>query len=255
MPTPAYPEQQPFPEPAQPWLKQATLSPVPPVPDQYPATHRPVTPQVPVSTPGIQSSPATQFVSPAISRPAGRQQVRRGGKSQLVIASALIVVLLAGGILTWLFAFHPYEVPAITQTTAPFQSSTLGVSLHYPQGWTVQLDLQHNAAYFYDANHTDQFNLYENTKHGLSIDQYIKSIVGQQNITGLKTLPPLTFARQSWQQVQGSALLSGATYTETILLTSHAARLYALLLMAPASTYKNADRLFFAPVRASFQFL
>lgn len=254
--TPAYPEQQPFPEPVrQPWLKLNELPPVLPVPDQPTAVHEPVTPQVPVSTPGMQPIAPAQSAPQAAPRPASRPLARRRRKSRLVITSALLVVLLAGGILTWLFAFHPFDVPAITQAAVSFRNPTLGVSLQYPQGWTAQLDLRHSAASFYDANHTDQFNLNEATQQGLTIDQYIKNIEGQQSMTGPKTLPPLTFAGQSWQQVRGSALISGASYTETLLVTSRAGHLYALLLMAPASTYSSADHLFFAPVRSSFQFI
>jgi hypothetical protein len=187
--------------------------------------------------------------------PVIRQPARRRGSSRLFMIGALLVVLLIGGVVTWLVEFHPFEVPAITQTTAPFQNASLGVSFQYPQGWIAQVDTQHGAASFFDANHTVQFNLNAVAKSGLSVDQYVKNTTGQLGMTGQKSLPPPAFAGQSWSQERGSVLQSGATYTETLLVTMHAGRLYALLLMAPAPIYANADRLFFEPLRASFQFL
>lgn len=162
-------------------------------------------------------------------------------------------MLLLGGVVTWLVEFHPFEVPPITQTTTTFQNAGMGVSFQYPQGWIAQINAQHGS--FFDANHTVQFNLDVVQKSGLSAAQYIKNTTGQLGMTGQKSLPPLVFAGQSWSQERGSVLQSGATYTETLLVTMHTGRLYALLLMAPAPVYANADPLFFAPVRSSFKFV
>jgi hypothetical protein len=222
-----------------------------------PVIQRPVTPSLPVSTPGIQPAQPLRPVQPAQAAfpgPASSPPTRRSGKTRLVIIIALLVLFLAGGVVTWLVVAPPSTVPAVTKTTVSFQNASLGVSLQYPQGWTARLDTQHGAASFFDPNHTDQVNLNTTSKSGLSVDQYIKNTTGQLDMTGQKNLSPLNIAGQAWQQVSGSVLVSGATFTETLLVTTHAGRLYALLLMAPASTYANADRLFFAPMRASFKF-
>ncbi len=186
--------------------------------------------------------------------PSSSPPTRRSGKIRLLVIIALLVLFLAGGVVTWLVVASPFTVPAVTKTTVSFQNANLGVSLQYPQGWTVQLDAQHGAASFFDPNHTDQVNLNTTSKSGLSVDQYIKNTTGQLGMTGQKNLSPLNIAGQAWQQVRGSVLVSGATFTETLLVTTHASRLYALLLMAPASIYADADRLFFAPMRSSFKF-
>ncbi len=215
----------------------------PPIPVQRPVNQRPVTPMLPAAAPRFQPpAPARLPVQPLqparTAAPVIRQPARRRGSSRLFMIGALLVVLLIGGVVTWLVEFHPFEVPAITQTTAPFQNASLGVSFQYPQGWIAQVDTQHGAASFFDANHTVQFNLNAVAKSGLSVDQYVKNTTGQLGMTGQKSLPPPAFAGQSWSQERGSVLQSGATYTETLLVTMHAGRLYALLLMAPAPICK-----------------
>jgi hypothetical protein len=155
---------------------------------------------------------------------------------------------------TWIVTDHPFDVPAVTSTSVAFKNAPLGFSLQYPQGWTAQVDVQHGKASFFDANHTDQCNLSTVADSQLSINQYIKNTTSQLSMTGQKNLQPLTFAGHTWQQVRGTVLLNGATFTETLLVTTNGNRLYGLLFMAPASTYANADRLFFAPIRASFRF-
>lgn len=225
------------------------VSPIPPVATQHLGARGPVTPALAVSMPGIQPFQRSVPSQPAASRPA-----RRGMGTRLVIMAILLFLVLAGGFAAWIITVHPFEVPAVTSTTVSFQNASLGFSLQYPQGWTAQVDARHGKASFFDANHTDQCNLTAIAKSQFSIDQYIKNAINQLGMTGQKNLQPLTFASHTWQQVRGTVLLSGATFTETLLVTTNGGRLYALLLMAPASTYENADRLFFAPMRASFQF-
>ena len=224
---------------------------------KHPLVQRPVTPSpVPEPAPrlaqqGREAEQAARVVRP---KPADGRPVRRPGRTRLLVVAGLLVVLLAGGFAAWLVAAHPFDVPGVTSTTVSFQNASLGVSLQYPQGWTSHLDSQHGSASFFDPNHTDQFNLNAVSNGALSVDQYIKNTIDQLGMTSQKKLTPLTFAGQSWQQVRGSVLVSGATYTETLLVTTHAARMYALLLMAPAPTYNDADRLFFSPMRSSFRF-
>lgn len=251
----------------QPWEAQPPLPVSPPwqMPGgeagmQSPVMQRPVTPSLPISKPGIQPAQPLRPIQPAqpfqaaFPEPASSPPTRRSGKTRLAVILALLVLFLAGGVVTWLIVASPFTVPAVTQTTVSFQNASLGVSLQYPRGWTAQLDTQHGAASFFDPNHTDQVDLNTNSNSGLSINQYIKNTTDQLGMTGQKNLSPLNFAGQAWQQVRGSVQKSGATFTETLLVTTHAGRLYALLLMAPASTYANADRLFFAPLRSSFKF-
>ncbi len=173
---------------------------------------------------------------------------------RLVVVLVLLLLLLVGGFVTWDIVFQPFSVPPVTQTSLSFNNTDLGIALQYPQGWTAQLDQANRAVSFFDANHTDQVNVSVTATNGQSIDAYVKKEVAQIGLTALKNLSPLTFAGTSWQQVQGTVLVSGATYTETLLVTAHGGHYYAIVQMAPADIYAGADHLFFSILRASFQF-
>lgn len=173
----------------------------------------------------------------------------------LVLVLVLLLLLLVGGVVAWINVAQPFAVAGITRTSAAFSNNDLGIALQYPQGWAAQVDQSRGAAYFYDPNHTDQVNILKVAINGQSIDQYIKKEESQLGMTTPKSQAPLTFAGATWQQVQGTVLLSGATYTETLLVTTHGNHFYALVQMAPAPTYTGADHLFFATMRSSMQFL
>ena len=130
-----------------------------------------------------------------------------------MIASILLFILVVGGLSAWIIIFQPFTVPAITNTSQPFQYTDLGVSLQYPRSWTVELDSKNEAVYFYDDNRTDQVNISAVASGGKSIDQYINQVVGSLNMTGQKAGASLSFAGASWQQEKGRVLQSGATYT------------------------------------------
>lgn len=225
----------------------------------------PMTPAIPVSQPGFapmpvaapnSSSPAPT-ASPALlaPTPAKAQPARRGRPVRLLVVAAALALLLVAGFVVWVVKFQPFAVPGITNTTVAYTSGSLGFSLSYPQGWTAQEDAQHSTASFFDANHTDQFNVALASPNGQTIAQYSKKLTTQLGLTGQKSLSPISFAGASWQGVQGTILQKGASYTATILVTMHGPHLYALTQMAPASTYTDAERLFYAPARASFHFL
>lgn len=220
---------------------------------QHAATRGPLTPSLPVSQPGGMQ-PVAPYVAPLVSKKNARP-VTRNGKTRLMMLAILLVVLLIGGVVTWLIAFQIFGGQDITATTISYQNANLGFALEYPQGWMAQANTQATTITFSDATHTDQFMLSSTAQNGLTIAGYSKKITTQLGMTGEKNQPPLTFAGATWQQVQGSVLLSGATYDTVILVTTHAGRLYALQQMAPASTYAGAERLFFAPVRATFRFV
>lgn len=200
-----------------------------------PIVQRPVTPALPTSYPA---------------RP-----VRRKSKMRLVVMLVLLLALLVGGFVTWDIVFQPFSVPPVTRTSLSFNNTGLGIALQYPQGWTAQLNQANRAVSFFDANHTDQVNVFVTATNGQSIDAYVKKEVAQIGLTAQKNLSPLGFAGASWQQVQGTVLVSGATYTETLLVTAHGGHYYAIVQMAPADIYAGADHLFFSILRASFQFL
>ncbi len=225
----------------------------------------PVTPAIPVSQPGFAPMPVAAPTSSAPAptgspvlpapTPTKAQPARRGRPARLLVVAAALVLLLIAGFVVWVVKFQPFAVPGITNTTVAYTSSSLGFSLSYPQGWTAQEDAQHSTASFFDANHTDQFNVALASPNGQTIAQYSKKLTTQLGLTGQKSLLPISFAGASWQGVQGTILQKGASYSATVLVTMHGSRLYALIQMAPASTYADAERLFYAPARASFRFL
>jgi hypothetical protein len=156
-------------------------------------------------------------------------------------------------------------VPAVTSTSLPFSNAGLGIALRYPQGWTTQLDAAHQTVSFFDANHIDHASISVTARNGASAAAFVNKEIGQLGLTGQKNLPSVTFAGTSWQQVQGNVLVSGATYTETLLVAQHGNRFYAMVFSAIVQpnatpgpvvvTYADADHLFFSMFRASFQFI
>lgn len=222
---------------------------------QPPIVQRPVTPALPVSQPGFQQAAPAPVTTAGADKPSPRRPARRKSKLRLIVVLLMLVVLVAGGLTYWIVTYQPFSVPAVTQTSLAFSNKTLGVALRYPQGWTAKLDQAHQTVSFFDANHTYPVTLSSTASNGQSVDTFIKKEVAPLGLTAQKTLSPLTFGGTSWRQVQGTVLVSGATYTETLLVATHGGQFYALTLMAPASTYADADHLFFSILRSSFQFL
>ena len=173
----------------------------------------------------------------------------------MVVVLVMLLLLLGGGLAYWIIAYQPFSVPAVTRTSLPFNNTNLGIALRYPQGWTAQLNSAHQTVSFFDANHIDQVNINVTATNGSSVTTFINKEVAQLGLTAQKNLSPVTFAGTSWQQVQGTVLVSGATDTETVLVAMHGNHFYTIAQMAPAVTYADADHLFFSILRASFQFL
>lgn len=220
---------------------------------QPPIVQRPVTPALPVSLPGFQQAAPT--ITAGADKSSPRQPARRKSKLRLVVVLVMLLLLVAGGLTYWIVAYQPFSVPAVTQTSLAFSNKTLGIALRYPQGWTAKLDQAHQTVSFFDANHTYPVTLSETASNGQSVDAFVKKEAAQLGLTAQKNLSSLAFGGTSWQQVQGTVLVSGATYTETLLVATHGGRFYVLALMAPATTYADADHLFFSILRSSFQFL
>lgn len=222
-------------------------------PGQSPIVQRPVTPTLQTPYPSFQqptSAPTGTVVGPAPSRP-----VRRKSKMRVVVVLVMLLLLLGGGLAYWIFAYQPFSVPAVTRTSLSFSNANLGIALQYPQGWTAQLGSAHQSVSFFDANSIDQVHITVTASNGSSLAIYVNKEVAQLGLTAQKKLSPVTFAGTSWQQVQGTELVSGATDTETLLVAMHGNHFYAITQVAPAVTYTDADRLFFSILRASFQFL
>jgi len=167
----------------------------------------------------------------------------------------MLLVLLGGGLIYWLVAYQPFSVPAVTSTSLSFRNTSLGIALQYPQGWIIRLDSAHQTVSFFDTSHVDQLTTSVTSSNGASATSYASKEAAQLGLTAQKNLSPITFAGTTWQRVQGTLLVSGATDTETLLVAQHGNHLYTIAQIAPAATYAGADGLFFSMFRANFQFL
>lgn len=223
--------------------------------NQSPTRQQPMRPGMPLSLPSYPQPVA----APAPARPE-----RRKSKMRVVVVLNMILLLVAGGLIYWIVAFQPFSVPDVTRPSLSFSNANLGIALQYPQGWTSQLDGLHQSVSFFDANHIDHVSISVTPSNGTSMTSFVNKEVAQLGLTAQKNLSPVTFAGTNWQQVQGNVLVSGATYTERLLVALHGNRFYAIVFYAiiqqnatpgPVVTYADADRLFFSMFRASFQFL
>ncbi len=237
--------------------QQGFSGPVGPNPGQPLVRQQPMMSPVPPSSPGFQPSVAAQApatveraAGPVSSRPG-----RRKGKLRLVVVLVMLLVLLGGGLIYWLVAYQPFSVPAVTSTSLSFSNASLGIALQYPQGWTNRLDAAHQTVSFFDAGQIDQLTISVASSNGASAATYASKEAGQFGLTAQKSLSPVAFAGTTWQRVQGTLMVSGATDTETVLVAQHGNRLYTIAQIAPAATYADADSLFFSIFRANFHFL
>ena len=226
-----------------------------PSPGQAPIVRRPVTPALQTPYPSFKQPAPAPAATGIVAVPAPSRPIRRKSKMRVVVVLVMLLVLLGGGLSYWIIAYQPFSVPAVTQTSLSFNNPNLGIALQYPQGWTAQLDSTHQTVSFFDANSIDQVNITVTASNGSSISTYVNKEVAQPGLTAQKNLSPITFAGTSWQQVQGTVFVSGATDTETLLVAMHGDHFYAITQVAPAVTYADADHLFFSILRASFQFL
>jgi hypothetical protein len=218
-----------------------------------PSSHRPMTPvpqlhsQLPPAQP-IRQTPPVSMPVPTLVRPQKRN--RKG----LVIVFGLLLFLLLGGIIAWAIVSQPFAVPEITKTTQNFNDASLAISLQYPRNWAVDVNKQNGTVIFYDANHTDQVNITVEVAGNQDINQYLNKTVSSLGMTGQKSQADLSFAGATWQQIRGSIQESGANYTATLLVTMHGEHFYAILQLAPSSTYPLEEQLVFSKMRSSFQF-
>ena len=227
----------------------------PPNPGQTSIVQRPVTPALQTPYPSFQQPASAPAATGMVAGPVPSRPVRRKSKMRVVVVLVMLLVLLGGGLAYWIFAYQPFSVPAVTQTSLSFTNTNLGIALQYPQGWTAQLDAAHKTVSFFDAGHTDQVNITVTAGNGSSVTTFVNKEAVQLGLTAQKNLSPITFAGTSWQQVQGMVLVSGATDIETLLVSMHGDHFYVITQVAPTATYADADHLFFSIFRASFQFL
>lgn len=208
-----------------------------------PLTFSQVSPAQPVMQTPQESVPVPPSTSPA-------KRSRKG----LIILSGLLFIVLLGSVIAWIVLAQPFSVPEITTTTQHFTNTSLGISLQYPRNWSTDVHVPSGTVSFYDDNRTDQVNFTVVTVDSQGLSHFITKMTSSLGMTGQKTLSQLTFAGTTWQQIQGSMQLSGASYTAVLLVTQHGGHYYSIVQLAPSSTYPLEEQLVFSHMRSSFQF-
>ena len=173
----------------------------------------------------------------------------------VIMGVGLAVVLIMLGSIVWAIVLQPFSVSPVTAPLQRFQSTHFGVSLLYPTGWKVQADTKASVLRFADSTATDQVTITVSNAAGTNEIIYVQKLAAQLGMTNVKMAAPLTFAGAQWQQLQGSVLVRGASYTETLFITVHGSHLYTLEQLAPQGTYAQEEHVVFAPMRSSLRFL
>jgi hypothetical protein len=173
----------------------------------------------------------------------------------VIMGVGLVAALIILGSIVWAIVLQPFSVSPVTAPLQHFQSTHFGISLLYPTGWKVQADTKASILRFTDSTDTDQVTITVSNAAGTNEIIYVQKLAAQLGMTNVKIAAPLTFAGAQWQQLQGSVLVRGASYTETLFVTVHGSHLYTLEQLAPQGTYAQEEHVVFAPMRSSLRFL
>lgn len=210
---------------------------------------------IPVAPIPATPTPDKRKASPSMAPPMQPPKRRRSRRSLAMILGILLLLLVGGGIGTWIVLEQPFSVAGVTQPQQTFSNAQIGVSLSYPNGWATKVDAHETTVFLSDSSQTAQFKIISGPTNGGDVGKYLQQVASQQNMTSLKAMTTQSFAATSWQQLQGSVLLNGASYTETLFATVHRQHLYTILQLAPQSTYSQEEQYVFSGMRSSFQFI
>ena len=205
------------------------------------------------ATPAPDARKASSSMAPPSQLPTPKQ--RKSRRPLAIILAILLLLLVGGGIGAWIVLEQPFTVAGVTQPQQTFSNAQIGVSLSYPNGWIAKVDAQKKTAFLSDSSQTAQFKIISSPTNSGDVGKYLQQEASQQNMTSLKPVATQSFAGTSWQQLQGSVLLNGASYTETLFATVHGQYIYTILQLAPQSTYSQEEQYVFSGMRSSFQFI
>jgi hypothetical protein len=191
--------------------------------------------------------------SPAAALP-GLSEPHRRRVTPLRVA-LLVVLVLVVGVGAFVFYYQATSGGTVTQPYQAFQNSTLGVSLNYPQGWTLNLNQAQTRVHFADSSQTGQVTLDMRVPGAASLTQYLDQQITQLGIAMPQFAPTRLFGGVSWQQIQGDVVQQGVTYMLELYATQHGTHLYTLSFLAPPSAYGRIEQESFAPLRASLRFI
>ncbi|HZT99133.1 MAG TPA: hypothetical protein VFA10_05705 [Ktedonobacteraceae bacterium] len=226
------------------WSPGVPFAPAPPVRQQ-------------ISAGEARAEQGQQMQGPVTKHPASPflPAVRRSRPISFLVIIALLCLLIASGLGTWIVLSRPFSVPAVTQPQQSFNDRSLGLSLLYPSGWMTQIDRAKETIHFYDSSYTSEVIITVQDAGSSNVAQYLQQQVVQLGMTGAKAGTPFSFAGASWQRVQGSMQKSGANYTGTILTTIHGNHLLTFIQSAPQSIYADEEKLVFSGMRSSLEFV
>jgi hypothetical protein len=222
-------------------------------------------PAVVPAAPG-RPAPPRSMTSQAVSQPGVAQQIaappvaplrpKRGQRKRpLAVMLVVLVILIVAGAIAFVIVKQPFSVAGVTQPQQAYSNTQLGFSVQYPRGWVAAVDSGKTTVSFSDTSHTDQFIVLTGG-NASNISQYLQQEASKSGMTNEQTnLPSLAFGGASWQQLEGSILVNGASYTETLLATAHGSGFVMIMQLAPQSTYSQEEQLVFSSMRTSFQFL
>src|SRR5262249_52755366 len=132
-----------------------------PFPDAYGLR----TPQTPPQRPSaFGPGPAPPAPPPSLSSDVSKKGKTREEKvsGRKLVTIIVLLMLVGGGTGAFLYRdwLGQYFTPsASTQPYQTYQNSSLGVTLDYTQGWSVNVDQAHSTVKFADSSHTGQMNL------------------------------------------------------------------------------------------------
>lgn len=204
-----------------------------------------------VSTHNLRQTPPPLVAVPSARRP----EKRKSRKSMTIVLLVLLLLLVGGGIATWLVLYQPFTVAGVTQPQQTFSNTQMGVSLQYPRGWTARVEAQKSTVQLADSSQTARFTIVFAPTSGGDVNKYLQQEATQLTMTAVKPGAAQTFAGTSWQQLQGTVLINGATYTETLFATMHQQKVYTIMQLAPQTTYAQEEQYAFSAMRSSFQFV
>ncbi len=190
-----------------------------------------------------QAASATATRSPY----APRKNVR-----SLLFAVAVIIIVIALGIGSWIIFAQPFAVPVATNPLQTTSNVPLGLTIAYPAGWkSAQTS---TSLTLVDSSNTAQMKITQPATASTDQASYLKQQAANLGMTDAQAGSAASFAGSSWQQIHGDFTINGAGYVGTIYVTEHNNHMYTLMQMAPKVTFQDEESLVFAPSRASLKF-
>ena len=199
------------------------------------------------------ATPNTGKMSPSAA-PIQQSKQRSRRRPLVIILGILLLLIVGGSVGAWMILEQPFTVAGVTQPQQTFANTRIGVSLSYPTGWTAKVDTKNSTILLSDSSQTAEFKIISAPANGADVGKYLQQEASQQSMTGLKPIATQSFAGTSWQQLQGSVLLNGASYTEILFATIHGQTIFTIMQLAPQSTYSQEEQYAFSSMRSSFRF-